>query len=325
MYDFLAGILNGINSLVNNYGWTMIIFTVIIKLLIVPLDFKSRKSMRRMSSLQPQITKLQKRYANDKEKLNQKTAELYRKEKINPLSGCLPMLLSMPILIIMFGAMRHVANIELAKQTIDLLVTGTQNNEGWLWIKNLWMPDSPFAPIIADNNSLRMVPADVWQKVYSALDSGLIDGLAKCGIDAANISGDTIFAQLQLLPAYVTETALWSTMPTINMLLFKLNIYAKLNGWFLLPVLACFTQVLMTKTQPQTPTDTNAQGASSGKFMKYFFPVFSLYICSSSNAAFSLYWVISNVFAWIEGIIINNMLEKKEMTAKASIEEDGLK
>ena len=94
-----------------------------------------------MSDLQPQISKLQKKYAGDKEKLNQKTAELYRKEHISPLSGCLPMLLSFPVLIAMFGAMRMAANMELAKQTIDFVLTGEQINQGWLWVKNLWMPD----------------------------------------------------------------------------------------------------------------------------------------------------------------------------------------
>ena len=93
---FLASILSGINVVVNNYGWSIVVFTILIKTILFPLDLKSRKSMRRMSMLQPQVAKLQKKYANDKEKLNQKTAELYRKERINPLSGCLPMLISFP-------------------------------------------------------------------------------------------------------------------------------------------------------------------------------------------------------------------------------------
>lgn len=325
MNEFLAGILNGINSVIHNYGWSMIIFTLLIKTLILPLDFKSRKSMRRMSSLQPQISKLQKKYANDKEKLNQKTAELYRKEKINPMSGCLPMLISMPILFIMFAAMRMVANTELAKQAIDLITTGTQNNESWLWIKNVWMPDSPFYPVIADANNLKMIPADIWSKVFASLDASSVSGLSALGIDAATINGETIFAALQAMPTYAAETALWSSLPTINLIITKLNIYTNLNGWFLLPILAAVTQVLMTITQPQAATDPNAQGAGANKIMKYFFPVFTLYICSSYNAAFSLYWVVSNVFAWVEGLVINKVLENKEKAAGTSIEEGSLK
>ncbi|MEG0511993.1 MAG: membrane protein insertase YidC, partial [Clostridia bacterium] len=132
MNEFLASVLSGINSVIGNYGWSMVVFTILIKALLIPMDYKSRKSMRRMSALAPQTAKLQKKYANDKEKLNQKTAELYRKEKINPMSGCVPMLISMPILFIMFAAMRIIANTELAKQAIDLLVTGVPTNESWL-------------------------------------------------------------------------------------------------------------------------------------------------------------------------------------------------
>ena len=328
MNEFLASILNGINSFVHNYGWSMVLFTILIKTLILPLDYKSRKSMRRMTTVQPQIAKLQKKYANDKDKLNQKTAELYRKEKINPMSSCLPMLLSMPILFIMFAAMRSVANTELAKQAIDLLVTGAQNNEGWLWVKNLWMPDSPFHPVIADANSLRMIPADIWAKVIGTLDATQLSGLAALGIDATTISADTIFAALQATPVYLAETALWTTLPSINLIIANINIYANANGWFLLPLLAAGTQILMTITQPQAvgaDTGAGGQSAGTGKFMKYFFPVFTLYICSSSNAAFALYWVVSNVFAWLEGLIINKALEAKENAEKTSIEEGALK
>ena len=157
MNEFFAGILNGINTVIGNYGWSMVIFTLLFKLIIMPLNYKSRKSMRRMSNLQPQMTKLQKKYENDKEKLNQKMSELYRKEGVNPMSGCLPMILSMAILIIMFNAMRMVANNELASQCLELLTTGVQTNESWLWVKNIWMPDSPFHPIIADSSRLRMM------------------------------------------------------------------------------------------------------------------------------------------------------------------------
>ena len=62
MNEFFAGILNGINTVIGNYGWSMVIFTLLFKLIIMPLNYKSRKSMRRMSNLQPQMTKLQKKY-----------------------------------------------------------------------------------------------------------------------------------------------------------------------------------------------------------------------------------------------------------------------
>lgn len=320
MNEFLAGILSGINSIVHNYGWSMILFTLLIKLVLLPLDYKSRKSMMRMNAVQPQMAKLQKKYANDKEKLNQKMAELYRREGVNPMSGCLPMLLSMVVLFVMFAAMRTVANTELAKQAIDLLTTGVQTNESWLWIKNIWMPDSPFNGIIADSNNLRMIPADIWAKVFSALSPESIAALAGHGIDAATINGESIFAALQTLPIYAQETALWAPMPHVNLILANLSVYANNNGWFILPVLAAVTQYLMTLSQPQpAAADPNSPQAANGKFMKYFFPLFSLWICSSYNAIFALYWVVSNVFAWIQSVIMNkyfeNVAKKEQQTA----------
>ena len=325
MNDFLVAILNGINSVIHNYGWSMVVFTLLIKLLLLPLDYKSRKSMRRMTKLQPQIAKLQKKYANDKEKLNQKSAELYRREGVNPMSGCLPLLVSMAILWIMFAAMRTVANTEMASQALNLLTTGTQANESWLWIKNIWMPDSPFNPVIADNANLRMIPADIWAKVFVSLDPASVTALAQYGIDAATISGETVFAALQTLPVYAEETQLWATMPQLNLLIVNLSIYAHNNGWFILPILAAVTQYLMTLSQPQPAADPNNPAASTNKFMKYFFPLFSLWICSSYNAIFALYWVVSNVFAWVQGLVMNKMFEKMDENQLETAGEGTLK
>ncbi len=325
MNDFLVAILNGINSVIHNYGWSMVVFTLLIKLILLPLDYKSRKSMRRMTKLQPQIAKLQKKYANDKEKLNQKSAELYRKEGINPMSGCLPLLVSMAILWIMFAAMRTVANTEMASQALNLLTTGTQANESWLWIKNIWMPDSPFNPVIADSANLRMIPADIWAKVFVSLDPASVTALAQYGIDAATISGETVFAALQTLPIYAQETQLWATMPQLNLLIVNLSIYAHNNGWFILPILAAVTQYLMTLSQPQPAADPNNPAASTNKFMKYFFPLFSLWVCSSYNAIFALYWVVSNVFAWVQGLVMNKMFEKMDENQVETAGEGTLK
>ena len=70
MKELFASILNWIAGIVGNYGWSMVIFTIFMKLLVMPLSFKSRKSMRKMSALQPEIAKLQKRYANDQQKMD---------------------------------------------------------------------------------------------------------------------------------------------------------------------------------------------------------------------------------------------------------------
>ncbi len=320
MNALLTNILYGINSVIGSYGWSMIIFTLIVKLLMLPLDYKSRKGMRKTQLIQPEVQRLQKKYANDKEKLNQKMAELYRKEGVSPMSGCLPMILSMVVLWCMWGAMRTVANTELARQCVDVLTTGNFEYEGFLWMKNIWMPDSPFAPILADQKSLMMIQPDHWASVFASLTPDQVTALAGFGIDAANISSDTVFAALQTLPLYAEQTQLWSFMPAVNLVIAQLKIYANNNGWFILPVLSAVTQYLMTLSQPQQPA-ANGQN-STGQFMKYFFPLFSLWICSSYNALFSLYWVISNVFAWIQSVVLNKVFENMEKKEKLNKEEN---
>ena len=320
MNALLTNILYGINSVIGSYGWSMIIFTLFVKLLMLPLDYKSRKGMRKTQLVQPEVQRLQKKYANDKDKLNQKMAELYRREGVSPMSGCLPMIASMAVLWCMWGAMRTVANLELAKQCVELLTNGTIEYEGFLWMKNIWMPDSPFAPVIANQNSVMMIQADHWARVFSELTSEQLTALAGFGIGESNFNGDTVFAALQTLPIYAEQTQLWSFMPTVNLLITQLKIYANNNGLFILPILSAVTQYLMTLTQPQQAS-ANGQ-AGTGQFMKYFFPLFSLWICSSYNALFSLYWVISNVFAWVQSIVLNKVFENMEKKEKSNKEEN---
>jgi YidC/Oxa1 family membrane protein insertase len=130
-------ILLGIYSIVGNYGWSIVIFTLLIRLVLIPFDTKSRRSMRKTQKLQPQLAALQTKYKNDKEKLNQKTMELYRKEKISPLSGCLPMLLTLPI------SVRHVRRHEhpgpRAGGWACVYLSGREEPQyqGWLWVKHL--------------------------------------------------------------------------------------------------------------------------------------------------------------------------------------------
>lgn len=101
----LVSVLNIFYSLTKNYGLAIIILTVIIKLLFYPLTQKSFQSMQGMQKLQPKMTALREKYKDDKEKLNRELMQLYRTEKINPLGGCLPMLLQIPVFIALYQAL----------------------------------------------------------------------------------------------------------------------------------------------------------------------------------------------------------------------------
>ena len=315
MNEFLKGILDGINTVIGNYGWSIVVFTLLLRIVLFPFDYKSRVSMRKTTKLQPQLAALQKKYANDKEKLNRKMSELYKKEKINPLSSCLPMLLTLPILFAMWTALRIIANEQMVSQVFTILQGQTPTMEGWLWVKNLWMPDSPFAAAWPDLNSLQLIPADIWQNAYNALIAQGVTLPTEITYDfAGNLQGtiQAIYAYMEKMPEYVTAT---SNVPgwSFNLLLTQVDLKTMYNGFFILPILAAVTQYLMTVLQPTQPTGTeNQQAAGTGNFMKWFFPLFSLFICSSYNAAFSLYWVMGNIIAAVQNIGINWYLDNKE-------------
>ncbi|WP_258361117.1 YidC/Oxa1 family membrane protein insertase [Moorella sulfitireducens] len=125
-----------------NYGLAIILFTVLVKVVLFPLTYKQLKSMKRMQELQPKIQELQKKYKNNPQKAQQAMMELYQKEGVNPLGGCLPLLVQMPILFALFSALRtffdpvhHPSYVELA-------------HAKFLWIGNLGQPDPYILPVL---------------------------------------------------------------------------------------------------------------------------------------------------------------------------------
>lgn len=102
MFDVIANILSifirPIYAIVGNYGWTIIIFTVLLKLVTMPFTVKSQKSMARMQQVQPLISEIQRKYANNREKQQQELMKVYDKYEISPTGGCMPLLLQMVIL-----------------------------------------------------------------------------------------------------------------------------------------------------------------------------------------------------------------------------------
>lgn len=111
------------------YGFAIIGVTVLLRLLMLPLTLKSMSSMRKMQELQPEVEKLKKKYKNDQQKLLQEQQRLYQEAGVNPLGGCLPMLIQMPILFGFYYAVRELAQ------------SGQLVNQGFFWIPDLAFPD----------------------------------------------------------------------------------------------------------------------------------------------------------------------------------------
>ncbi len=307
---FLKDVLDAINGVVNNYGWSVMLFTFLIRLVLMPLDIKSRRSMMKMNQVQPQLAALQKKYANDKEKLNLKMNELYRKEHINPLSGCLPMLIQLPILFMMFTAMKVAAN-EHTLKFLEAMMNGTFTPDmlqPFFWIKSIFQPDSFMSTIIpAIGDKLQLITPV----------SGTI-------LTAERIDAVKNFLTSDVYKAIATQYGANAVQFQTTLLWWPISVPMQFNGWFLLPILAGVTQLISSKLlTPTTTTAANDTQQQTNKMMQWFFPLFSVWICATSTAAFSLYWVFINVFQIVQQLAINKYFQNKK--DKSNAEEEVIK
>lgn len=127
---FVYVILENINKMVHNYGWAILILTLLMQVVLLPLTLKSYKSMAEMQKLQPLMKQLQDKYKNEPQRLNVEVMNLYKAHKVNPFGGCLPMLLQLPIFFALFNTIKNAVEL--------------RNAPFIFWIKDLSLPDTIF-------------------------------------------------------------------------------------------------------------------------------------------------------------------------------------
>jgi YidC/Oxa1 family membrane protein insertase len=110
----LFWIMDHIHDVVGNWGWSIILLTVFVKLCFYQLSATSFRSMAAMRKLQPQLQQIRERYGDDRQKVGQLTMELYRKEKVNPMGGCLPLLVQIPVFIALYWVLLESVQLRLA-------------------------------------------------------------------------------------------------------------------------------------------------------------------------------------------------------------------
>ncbi len=291
--DFLVIVIQWIVRFIGEYSIAIILSMLLVRFVLLPLDLKSKRSMKQMAALGPEVENLKKRYANNPEQLNRKVQELYKERGISTMAGCIPMLITLPLLMAFYGALRSIA----AEQTMALVLRAAENGAAntqltsWLWVRNLWQPDSGSAGIMPtaaeflsflQQNTSKITP----QAMEILKTKGLIS--YSSGILAVNE------------PAY---TALSKALVAAN----GGTGYA--NGWFILPVLSGGTQFLSQWIALRKGPKEQQQ---QGKMMLYMFPVLSGWICLSSNSMFAIYWTFSNIYAMLMDLIFNFFYERKQ-------------
>lgn len=305
--DAIVFVFKWLVGFLSDYGLTIIILTLLIKICLMPFDLKQRASSRKMSAISAEVQGIQKRYANNPEQANKKVQELYKERKISPMAGCWPMLVSMVFLFAFYGALRVVATERTIAIYLDAVQNGAETIKlpGFLWIHNIFQADSGMTGVLPDastfvtfiqQNATYITP----QSIKMLVDADIIS--LSNGVMAAGPQFEAV--RMAILEANGVA---------------KEGVELYNNGWFVLPLIAGVSLFLQQKFMSKSSGQSVDQ-QPGGKMMLYFFPVFSAYICCTANAIFSIYWVMSNIYSIALTFILNayykNKDKKKDVTSE---------
>ncbi len=314
---FFINIIGWTRSLlgITDPAWSMVVaivvFTAIIRLVLIPVDIINRKQTVKMARLQPKMAELKERY-KDPQVLNQKTRELNKKAKYNPLAGCLPMLLQLVIFFAFFGALSAIANAENMKHIVsigtDVLTNGaeaakqTTQLQGWLWVHNFWQPDSGISPVMPDLNSysntfnsINILTSETKAALATVGGWGSNVGLTPAVLESARLLGAGV-------PNVIAYQQVWD-VATVN--------YQKvMNGWFILPVLSAAVSFFQAwLTNKQNPSAMAQQGGKQGKMMIYLMPLLFIVFTISAPTSFAFYYFISSLLSLVVYLILSKAIK----------------
>ena len=289
-------------DLTGSYGFALIFFAVVVKLILFPFSLKGKKSMIQMNMLSGKMQQIQRKYANDRERQNLEIQKLYEKEKVNPMSGCLwsfvPILILLPLYAIIRQPIKYMMGLDPEQITtlIDVL--------------------NQYAATAIDpskNAYYQLIASNVLFENFDAVVS--------------NPAVAAFAGNLKQLDFSFLGLAL-STIPTWKIWTIELNWNA--IGTFLIPIISAGTGLLfsiismrtnqLNKNQPE-----NDQAKTTNRTMMIMSPVISLWVGYSMPAAMSIYWVSNNVLSMLQEFVAGKLLKKDyEAAAAAKAEQERL-
>lgn len=265
-----------IYQICHNYAFSIVIFTLITKIIMFPLSVKTQKSTAAMQALQPKLEKLKKQYGNNQEKYNEATMQLYNEEGVNPMASCLPMFIQFPILYGIFDVVyRPITHILRINKNVIKEVTEIVKNMSYGAEKHF-----SARPELYILQAVKEQPEAFTD--YPEL------------VDAVNGFKNTLFgADLGATPSIHPEV--WDSAAII------LFIIPILSGLFQL-IMSVYSQI----RQKKMSDGTNPAGGSM-TLMLYIMPIFSIWIAYSFPAAIGFYWAMSSFFGLIQQIVLNKV------------------
>ncbi len=288
-------VLLWLNNLVGNYGLAIFLFALLVKLIMLPFQLKSKKSMMRMTGLNDKIKELQKKHEGNQQKLQMEMNKLYKEEKVNPMSGCLWTLIPFPILIALYRAIREPLTVMMGVPK-ELLAEG--------------------GSILAKLNELGF--SSSMNDAYIQLDQSRFismhfDQFAGLSDKLENINYNFLGINLGDMPQWnFFAKCDWSDVSS----------WLPALGLFLVPVVSALLSWLSMKlSQKLSPTPAGGnQAAAQMKSMNIMMPLMSLYICFIMPAALGMYWIYQSLLGIVQELIFNKHFGKILAKEKAERE-----
>lgn len=297
IFNFFGNILGYLlwffYTLIQNYGVAIILFTLVLKIVMFPFSINQQKSMAANSKMAVKQKELQKKYGNDKVKLQEETQKLYDKEGINPASGCLTTFIPFPIMIGLFYTVQNpLANalhlsadgiakaVEMLRQIPGLGASFSAQYAQIEIVKHF----AQLKPQLTMFSAAELTKIESFSHGFQFMGLNLLDTPS----DGANIFGTLFRSNLWVIPVLCLATSL-------------------------------VTQYFMMKMQPGMQQQ---QGCMKG--MLYLMPLFSAWLACTMPAAVGFYWIISTIFGFLQTIILNIWYSPADLNAKAEAQRVAL-
>lgn len=280
-------------NLFENYGLALILFAIVIKIILFPFSLKGKRGMIQMNMLQGQVQRLQKQYANNKQKYNEEVQKLYEKEKVNPMGGCLwsflPLLLLIPLYAIIRQPMQYMMNLGI--QEITRIAAAVD-----------WPNAAKEAGFIASRSAY--VNGGYNELYLSSLLSNP-ESLAA----AKNVVSGVFPINFQFLGMNLAQQPTWK--------LWTQSFNWNNIGLFLMPIVSALLSVLMgiVSNKTNNMNNSNGQTASPNKMMLIISPLMSLWIGYAMPAGLCVYWIINNLLSIGQEVLSAKILKKDYQAA----------
>lgn len=338
-----------------SYGLSLLLFTVAVRLLLLPLSIKQIRSGQRMQEIQPELARIQERYKNDKEKLNEETMKLYQEKKYNPASGCLPLVVQMPILFALFYVIRMpvtymldvpriatgdliVAAVEAGDPAIMASLANFENAKNLsfndikgnrLDVYNYFRQTDPYIEIkiveFIDQNP------DELQKILSAAPDRIAAYYDIIETDPAERAAlDEGFSEdLQLYTRRASRLdgfniKMWNffnfgVQPALDWNIIRTEPDRQLPALLLLviAVVSTFFSTKLMMPKPDPKATKSLQSGCATNSMLWMSPIMTLWFGFTTPSGLAFYWIISNVVAFSQQKLLTAHT-KKDSTKKNS-------